>query len=100
MMISERPEATASSTTYWINGLSTTGSISFGCALVAGRNRVPSPAAGRTALRTRLGFAVTIFAWDRVQPHDTVFERAVSIRNCLEPRGNANPPHFSLHPCR
>src|SRR5690348_2107311 len=33
-------------------GLSTSGSISFGCALVAGRKRVPSPAAGKTALRT------------------------------------------------
>src|SRR5262249_31186635 len=33
-------------------GLSTSGSISLGCALVAGRNRVPSPAAGKTALRT------------------------------------------------
>src|SRR5215470_16398221 len=33
-------------------GLSTSGSISFGCALVAGRNRVPNPAAGKTALRT------------------------------------------------
>ena len=44
------PAATASSTTYWIAGLSTTGSISFGIALVAGRKRVPSPAAGITAL--------------------------------------------------
>src|SRR6187401_1768960 len=35
-------------------GLSTRGSISFGCALVAGRNRVPRPAAGKTALRTRV----------------------------------------------
>jgi hypothetical protein len=42
----------ASSTTYWIAGLSTTGSISFGVALVAGRKRVPSPAAGITALVT------------------------------------------------
>src|SRR5689334_9410745 len=33
-------------------GLSTMGSISLGCALVAGRNRVPNPAAGKTALRT------------------------------------------------
>src|SRR6476620_839637 len=33
-------------------GLSTSGSISFGCAFVAGRNRVPKPAAGKTALRT------------------------------------------------
>src|SRR2546430_2352973 len=51
-MISSRPEATASSTTYWMAGLSTTGSISLGCALVAGRKRVPRPAAGITALRT------------------------------------------------
>ena len=49
---SSSPAATASSTTYWMAGLSTTGSISFGVALVAGRNRVPSPAAGITALRT------------------------------------------------
>src|ERR1700722_8249413 len=40
-----------------MSGLSTTGSISLGCALVAGRNRVPNPAAGRTALRTRCGFS-------------------------------------------
>src|ERR1700680_3355709 len=32
--------------------LSTIGSISLGWALVAGRKRVPSPAAGKTALRT------------------------------------------------
>ena len=42
----------SSSIPYWISGLSTSGSISFGMALVAGRNRVPSPAAGKTALRT------------------------------------------------
>jgi hypothetical protein len=30
-------------------GLSTMGSISFGCAFVAGKNRVPKPAAGMTA---------------------------------------------------
>src|SRR5215467_8071638 len=46
------PDATASSTTYWMVGLSTSGSISFGCALVAGRNRVPRPAAGNTAFLT------------------------------------------------
>ena len=38
------------------DGLSTTGSISFGIALVAGRKRVPSPATGKTALRT--GFCI------------------------------------------
>src|SRR5205823_11831072 len=49
-----RSAATASSTTYWMAGLSTIGSISLGWALVAGRNRVPRPAAGITALRTAL----------------------------------------------
>ncbi len=49
---SDRPAETASSTTYWIAGLSTTGSISFGVAFVAGRKRVPRPAAGMTALVT------------------------------------------------
>jgi hypothetical protein len=39
--------------------LSTIGSISFGIALVAGRNRVPSPAAGTTTL---LSFASLIAA--------------------------------------
>src|SRR6188508_685520 len=53
MMMLVRPAATASSITYWMIGLSTRGSISFGCALVAGRKRVPRPAAGKTALRMR-----------------------------------------------
>ena len=54
MMTCSIPAATASSTAYWMIGLSTSGSISFGCALVAGRKRVPHPAAGKTALRTRI----------------------------------------------
>src|SRR5438874_10219298 len=52
MRMSVRPACTASSTTYWIAGRSTTGSISFGELFVAGRKRVPRPAAGITALRT------------------------------------------------
>src|SRR5512137_1591816 len=36
---------------YWMVGRSTMGSSSFGTALVAGRKRVPRPAAGMTALR-------------------------------------------------
>ena len=51
MMISVQPAATASSTPYWMRGLSTRQSISLGVALVAGRKRVPMPAAGKTALR-------------------------------------------------
>jgi hypothetical protein len=52
MRMSVMPARTASSTTYWMAGRSTTGSISLGCALVAGRKRVPRPAAGMTALVT------------------------------------------------
>src|SRR5690349_18604744 len=52
MRMSRRPARTASSTTYWIAGLSTIGSISLGDALVAGKKRVPSPAAGMTAFPT------------------------------------------------
>src|SRR5262249_34197503 len=37
-----------------MTGRSTTVSISLGTALVAGRKRVPRPATGKTALRTRL----------------------------------------------
>src|SRR5690606_24571148 len=48
-----RPAATASSTMYWMIGRSTIGSISLGCAFVAGKKRVPRPAAGMTPLRTR-----------------------------------------------
>ena len=48
-IISVRPAATASSTAYWMSGLSTTGIISFGLALVAGRKRLPKPATGNTA---------------------------------------------------
>src|SRR5947199_7577542 len=52
MMTDSTPDRTASSTTYCMSGLSTSGSISFGDAFVAGRKRVPSPAAGNTAFRT------------------------------------------------
>jgi hypothetical protein len=45
------PARAASSTTYCTAGVSTTGNSSFGTALVAGRKRVLSPAAGMTALR-------------------------------------------------
>src|SRR5450432_3078227 len=61
MRMSVRPAATASSTTYWIDGLSTTGSISFGWLLVAGRNRVPRPAAGMTAFLIARGVAALAF---------------------------------------
>src|SRR5512143_2454234 len=52
------PASLASSTAYCTTGLSTTGSISLGTALVAGRKRVPMPATGKTAFRTGFGLAM------------------------------------------
>jgi len=46
------PAARASSMAYWIRGRSTSVMISFGTDLVAGRNRVPRPATGKTAFVT------------------------------------------------
>src|SRR5580700_6680672 len=72
MMMFCMPELRASSTPYWIIGLSTIGSISLGCALVAGRNRVPSPAAGKTAFRTLAGIYYSLApisaCWQPVRP--------------------------------
>src|SRR5918999_3051723 len=52
MRTSLMPARAASSTVYWIPGLSMTGIISFGTALLAGRKRVPRPAAGMIAFFT------------------------------------------------
>jgi hypothetical protein len=41
-----------------MSGLSTIGSISLGMALVAGRNLVPRPATGNTAVRTGLCISI------------------------------------------
>ena len=68
MMICSIPEATASSTAYWMIGRSTSGIISLGIALVAGRKRVPNPAAGRTALRTRTVMRGLLAAWSGARP--------------------------------
>src|SRR5881394_1504277 len=67
MMMFWTPEWIASSTPYWIKGLSTSGSISLGCALVAGRNRVPSPAAGKTALRIFAFINYSFYASRRIE---------------------------------
>src|SRR5439155_7322638 len=57
MMICSIPDWTASWTTYWMIGLSTRGNISLGWAFVAGRKRVPQPAAVTTAFRIRIRFS-------------------------------------------
>src|SRR5438094_9986939 len=72
MVMFSMPELTASSMTYWIKGLSTNGSISFGCAFVAGRNRVPRPAAGNTALRTIMASSYLGPSSARVSPPDAL----------------------------
>ena len=42
------------------DGLSTSASISLGIDLVAGKKRVPNPAAGKIALRTFIGFGISL----------------------------------------
>src|SRR5471030_2592590 len=78
-IISVMPAAAASSTAYWISGLSTIGSISFGLAFVAGRKRLPSPATGNTALVTLLNaidqFLESVF----IEDHDTEFGGAIEF---------------------
>ena len=86
MMISRwAPASAASAATSSIPGVSTTGSNSFGTVLVAGRNRVPSPAAGTTAVygigtsgrfivhtltsRSRLFLSYTAYRGLRGDPH-------------------------------
>src|SRR5574341_1032317 len=59
-IISVMPAAAASSTAYWMSGLSTTGSISFGLALVTGRKRLPRPATGNTAFLSLACIALQI----------------------------------------
>src|SRR5262245_21939792 len=79
------PAWRASSTTCWITGRSTTGSISFGMAFVAGRNRVPRPATGKTALR--IGFmtsprlSVSLIQLDELQwaGQDTWVGRSLTV---------------------
>src|SRR5512139_2419534 len=91
MMMEVRPEATASSITYWMMGLSTRGSISLGCAFVAGRKRVPRPAAGNTALR--IFWWVTMWArWYHALPEP---ERRRAIL-----RGHAGPEVRRAEPRR
>src|SRR5437899_1781484 len=96
--MSRRPASTACSTTYWMAGLSTKGSISFGCALVAGRNRVPRPAAGMTAFLTFMG----LLGWGKGslshQPDPSIPDRsahahlvaAISLRGVHRQVGDAD----------
>src|SRR5689334_21662551 len=64
------PAAAASSTAYWISGLSTIGSISFGLALVTGRKRLPMPATGNTAFLSFAGMSELFQQGEQLRPVD------------------------------
>src|SRR5262245_42744739 len=83
------PAASASSAAYWISGLSTIGSISFGLALVAGRNRVPRPATGNTAV-------LISFAWVTAHLRRTTQERDDTRKRGRRARASAPPTALLL----
>src|SRR5436190_14116401 len=64
-----RPELRASSIPYCRIGRSTSGSISFGMTLVAGKKRVPKPAQGKTQVRR---FILRIYIGGEVASSDVV----------------------------
>src|SRR5690606_40896520 len=63
------PASAASLATNSIPGVSTTGSSSFGTALVVGRNLVPRPAAGTMAVRNVVSFVAPVMAAKRSEEH-------------------------------
>src|SRR5271157_494166 len=72
-------------------GLSTRGSISLGCALVTGRKRVPSPAAGKTALQTSRFMSSLASVQDRTREstryHDWILSHDLRLaRQLLQQR--------------
>src|SRR4051794_24743050 len=91
------PLRAASWTTYSSAGVVTIGASSFGTDFVNGRKRVPRPAAGMSALRTREGLGM---AWTLAWPHGhqvvaapgaaAAAQGAGADRRCGGPRGR--PP--------
>src|SRR5690348_13356398 len=95
------PASTASSTAYWISGLSSTGSISLATTLDAGRKRVPSPATGNTTLRSAAFIqAPSVLARDR---HDFGGIRLVAPGKIRQQAGQAGAQGVFVviaHGCR
>src|ERR1700737_5302903 len=85
MITSSIPLAIASSTPYWMVGLSTKGSISFGWALVTGKKRVPRPAAGKMALRTRPVVIEDNLNGEHLRSHKTWHRRSPRARRRRRP---------------
>src|SRR6185436_14719163 len=84
-IISVMPAAAASSTAYWMSGLSTIGSISFGLALVTGRKRLPRPATGKTAFLSFTPMGSEVFQ----RRHEFFFfENPNTERACLVELGS------------
>src|SRR5581483_3453967 len=96
------PAARASSTAYWMSGLSTTGNISFGLALVAGRKRVPRPATGKTAVRITDFGVILIASLPGITPGWPPSVSCIGGYHRLRKRhaaghGNARSSLFSAH---
>src|SRR5437867_8336316 len=79
------PTRASSSTTYCTTGLRPTGSISFGCDLVAGSRRVPRPATGTTAMSMSNGNRRHIITSAASQP-----------RSCLRDDDDGRAPEGDL----
>src|SRR5579875_1266815 len=82
-------------------GLSTSGSISLGIDLVAGKKRVPKPAAGKTALRTLLFIVLFDSSFPSVLRLPTATEDSIEhLSGCLPAYpsgfGNCAPPLCNL----
>src|SRR3954470_1796849 len=87
-IMSVMPAAAASSTAYWMSGLSTTGIISLGLALVTGRKRLPNPATGNTAFLSLAISAPQDFAQLRLIDH-----RHAEALRLLELGSRLDPGH-------
>ena len=98
MRTSVRPARAASSTMYSSAGLSTTGSSSFGTALVAGRKRVPRPAAGMTALVT--GFGVEGTSWANLSRRGVPNPAPVACDGRPGPSGPSAPAGSGARPAQ
>src|SRR5258708_4227736 len=97
-MNSSMPACCASSTAYWMSGLSTTGSISFGMALVAGRDRAVSGAGVVTVRRGRGGGWAPAGGAGALRRAPPVRQQAVEIG--LEQIGRRLVLHPALAPQR
>src|SRR5215471_12432450 len=73
-----------------MSGLSTSASISFGCAFVAGRKRVPNPAAGNTAFRICISSGSSLDHGSEAEPPSPAEEMNDDRRVSLNPLAQRN----------